>query len=162
MATVDDLLRRMHRQAAGLPTLGQPSRLLEAHQLAWMPLATNARRVLESLDPRPDQDPEFYGLLQSLSLGRHTSAGQAPDPDLTALALTVGALGDMVNGFPEIVADVGQAQRTRAVGLPEGRAHPAAHAVEQQDRGVAAPSLAAYRLRSTTSAPPRRPPIDRR
>ncbi|HEY3410282.1 MAG TPA: hypothetical protein VGK53_19105 [Propionicimonas sp.] len=93
-----------------------------------MPLAANAWRVLESLDPRPDQDPEFYGLLQSLSRGRHTRTGQAPDADLTALALTVGALGDMVNGFPKIVGDVGQAQRTRLQASIRAALHAAARA----------------------------------
>ena len=55
---------------------------------------------------------------------------------------------------------VGQAQWTRAVGLPQGRAHPTAHAVEQPHRGVAAPSVAACRLKATGSnsgaAPTRR------
>ena len=128
MATVDDLLRRMHRQAASLRPLGQPSRQLDAHLLAWMPLATNARRVLEALDPRPDQDPEFYGLLQSLSRGRHTGAGQAFDPDVTALAVTVGALSDLVDAFPKVVADVGQAQRTRLQASIRAALHAAAKA----------------------------------
>jgi transposase len=40
-------------------------------------------------------------------------------------------------------AAVGQAQWARALGVPEGRAHAAAHAVEQPDRGVAAAHVAA-------------------
>ena len=50
-------------------------------------------------------------------------------------------------------AAVGQAQRARALGLLEGCAHAAAHAVEQPDRGVAAPSLETGSLRSTTRSP---------
>ena len=62
------------------------------------------------------------------------------------------------------LASVGQALRARPLGLPEGRPHPAADAVEQPNRGIAAPPVAACRLsstRSTTGAAPRRPPIDR-
>lgn len=127
MATVDELLRRMHRQAAGLRPNGKPVQL-DAHLHAWMPLATNARRVLEALDPRPEENPDFYALLQSLSRGRRTRAGQASDPDLAALALTVGALGDVVNGSPRIVADVGQAQRTRLQASIRAALHAAARA----------------------------------
>lgn len=113
MATVDDLLRRMHRQAARLRPTAQPSRQLQAHLLAWIPLAANARRLLEALDPRPGQDPELYGLMESLSHWRGARVGQMIDPDLAALALTLGVLGDVVNGSPKVVAQVGQGQRTR-------------------------------------------------
>lgn len=128
MASVDDLLGRIHRQAADLRPTRQPGRQLEAHLRAWIPLATNARRVLEALDPRPDQDPDFYGLLQSLSLGRATNQGKEPDPSLSALALTVGALGDVVASSPLVVAAAGQAQRSRLQASIRAALHAAARA----------------------------------
>lgn len=112
MATVDDLLGRMHRQAANLKPKGQPDRQLQEHLAGWLPLAANSRRVLESLDPRPGEHPDFYGLLESLTRRRRITAGKA-DSDLEALALTVGALGDILDSFPKDVAKAGQAQRSR-------------------------------------------------
>lgn len=112
MATVDDLLRRMHRQAAALRPDGNAGQL-DAHLIAWASLAANTRRVLEALDPRPEEHPDFYALLQSLRRGGPTQAGTTADPSVTALALTVGALGDVVARFPRVVADAGQAQRAR-------------------------------------------------
>lgn len=113
MATVDDLLRRIHRQAFALHPTGEPSRQLEAHLRAWVPLATNASRVLEALDPRPGQDPDLYALLRSVSRAPTTQGQQRADPRLAALALTVGVLGDVVTSFPTSVAESGQAQRSR-------------------------------------------------
>lgn len=112
MASVDDLLRRMHRQAFALRPTGDSGRQLEAQLCAWVPLATNASRVLEALDPRPGQDPDLYALLRSVSRAP-TGRLQRADPRLTALALTVGVLGDVVTSFPTIVAESGQAQRSR-------------------------------------------------
>jgi hypothetical protein len=125
MATVDDLLRRMHRQAAGLRPNENPAQLDE-HLLAWMPLATNASRVLEALDPRPEEHPDFYALLRSPRRGGPTQAGTAADPSVTALALTVGALGDVVASSPRVVADAGQAQRARLQASIRAALHAAA------------------------------------
>jgi hypothetical protein len=111
MATVDDVLGRMHRQAAGLRPGGSPERKLQEQLAGWIPLAANSRRVLESLDPRPGEHPDLYGALESLARPRRVSAGR-PDPDLEALARTVGALGDILDSFPKAVATAGQAQRS--------------------------------------------------
>ena len=125
MATVDDLLRRMHRQAAALRPDGNAGRL-DAHLIAWGSLAANARRVLEALDPRPEEHPDFYALLQSLRRGGSTQAGTAADPSVTALALTVGAMGDVVASSPRVVADAGQAQRARLQASIRAALHAAA------------------------------------
>lgn len=111
MATVDDVLGRMHSQAAGLRPGGPPERKLQGQLAGWIPLAANSRRVLESLDPRPGEHPDFYGALESLSRRRRVSAGK-PDADLEALARTVGALGDILDRYPTAVATAGQAQRS--------------------------------------------------
>jgi len=125
MATVDDLLRRMHRQAAALRPDGNAGQL-DAHLIAWGSLAANARRVLEALDPRPEGHPDFYALLQSVRRGGPTQAGTAADPSVTALALTVGALGDVVAGSPRVVAAAGQAQRARLQASIRAALHAAA------------------------------------
>ncbi len=125
MATVDDLLRRMHRQAAALRPDGNAGQL-DAHLIAWGSLAANARRVLEALDPRPEEHPDFYALLQSLRRGGSTQAGTAADPSVTALALTVGAMGDVVASSPSVVADAGQAQRARLQASIRAALHAAA------------------------------------
>lgn len=135
MATVDDLLRRMHRQAAGLRPDGNPGQL-DAHLLAWVPLATNARRVLETLDPRPEEDPDFYALLESLRRAGPTRAGTVADPSVMALALTVGALGDVVASSPRVVADAGQAQRTRLQASIRAALHAAARSTVDIARAV--------------------------
>ncbi|MEA5053009.1 MAG: hypothetical protein VB093_06140 [Propionicimonas sp.] len=126
MATVDDLLRRLHRQAAGLRLTGDPARQLQAHLRGWMPLATNAGRLLDALDPRPE-DRELYGLLQTLSHGRNIQPGRIA-VDLDALALTVGALGDVVISSPRDVAQAGQNQRSRLQASVQAAVHAAARA----------------------------------
>ena len=114
MASVDDLLGRMHRQAASLKPKGQPDRQLQEHLVGWIPLAAKSRRVLESLDPRPGEHPDFYGLLESLTRRRRITAGKA-DSDLEALALTVGALGSLLLGGV-------RASELAAAGLVRGEA----------------------------------------
>ena len=111
MATIDDLLRTLHRQAAALGHTGDPTRQLQAHLRAWAPLATHAQRVLEALDPRPE-DRELYGLLRDLGRAADSPTGR-PDARLGRVALTVGGLGDAIMGFPEAVAQAGQAQRSK-------------------------------------------------
>ena len=76
MATVDDLLRTLHRHAAGLRPVSDPARQLPAHLRGWIPLATNALRVLEPLDLRPD-DRELFGLLHTLSQSPSMRPGRA-------------------------------------------------------------------------------------
>jgi len=125
MATVDDLLGRMHRQAAGLRPKGQPDRQLQGYLAGWIPLAANSRRVLESLDPRPGEHPDLYATLESLTRRRRISAGR-PDSGLEALALTVGALGDILDSFPKDVARAGQAQRSRLQASIQAALHAAA------------------------------------
>ena len=125
MVTVDDLLGRMHRQAAGLKPKGQPDRQLQEHLAGWIPLAATSRRVLESLDPRPGEHPDFYATLESLTRRRRVSAGR-PDSNLQALALTVGALGDILDSFPKDVAMAGQAQRSRLQASIQAALHAAA------------------------------------
>lgn len=124
MATVDDLLRRLHRQAAGLRPAGDPARQFQAHLRGWMPVATNAGRLLDALDPRPE-DRELYGLLQALSHGRNTQPGRI-DAGLDALALTIGALGDVVISSPTAVAEAGQTQRSRLQASVQAAVHAAA------------------------------------
>lgn len=125
MATVEDLLGRMHRQAASLKPKGQPDRQLQEHLAGWIPLAATSRRVLESLDPRPGEHPDFYATLESLTRRRRISAGKL-DSDLEALALTVGALGDILDSFPKDVAMAGQAQRSRLQASIQAALHAAA------------------------------------
>jgi len=125
MATVDDVLGRMHRQAAGLRPGGPPERKLQEQMAGWIPLAANSRRVLESLDPRPGEHPDLYGALESLTRRRRVSAGK-PDPDLEALARTVGALGDILDSYPTAVATAGQAQRSMLQASIQAALHAAA------------------------------------
>lgn len=124
MATVDDLLRRLHRQAAGLRVSSSPDRQVRAHLRAWVPLAKSAERVLEALDPRPE-DRELYGLLRALGRAGLRQTGR-PDASLERLALTVGALGDVIAGFPEAVAEAGQPQRWRLQASVQAALHAAA------------------------------------
>lgn len=126
MASVDDLLGRMHRQAAAVrPTGQEPDRQLREHLAGWIPMAATSRRVLESLDPRPGEHPDFYAVLESLTHRRRISAGR-PAPDLVALALTVGALGDLLDSYPRDVAAAGQAQRSRLQASVQAALHAAA------------------------------------
>lgn len=131
MATVDDLLRTLHRQAAGLRLVGDPDRQLPAHLRGWMPLATNALRVLEPLDPRPD-DRELYGLLHTLSQSPSIRPGRI-DAGIARVALTIGALGDVLNSAPEAVAQAGQVQRSRL----QASIHAALHATARRTFDIA-------------------------
>lgn len=111
MATVDDLLRRLHHQAAGLRPSGSPQRQLDAYMRGWAPLAAAAGRVLADLDARPE-DRELYVLLKSLARDRDTEPGNA-DRGFASLALVIGAIGDLVHSSPATVGGAGQAQRSR-------------------------------------------------
>lgn len=124
MASVDDLLRRLHRQAASLRTTSRPDRQLPAHLRAWSPLARNTERILDALDPRP-VDRELYGLLKALDQGGRGQVGRT-DADLERLALTLGALGDVITSSPGIVAAAGQTQRTRLQTSIQAALHAAA------------------------------------
>lgn len=124
MATVDDLLRALHRQAVHLHHAGSPGRQLPAHLRGWAPLATNTLRVLEALDPFP-QDRELYGLLRRLAASQGVRPGR-PDGGMQRLALIVGALGDVVLPAPETVAHAGQTQRSRLQASLQAALHAAA------------------------------------
>lgn len=122
MATVDDLLRALHRQAVRLPLTGEPARRFRAHLRGWRGLATGSLRVLESLDPAP-KDRELYGLLRTLAADGSTRPG-AVDRSVDRLALIVGAIGDIVMSEPTTVARAGQPQRSRL----QASIHAALHA----------------------------------
>lgn len=122
MAAVDDLLRTLHRQAAGLHPVGDPVRQFAAHLRGWVPLATSALRVLEPLDSRPE-DRELYVLLHTLSQGGGAHQGRT-DAGIARVALTLGALGDVLNSAPEVVAQASQTQRSRL----QASIHAALHA----------------------------------
>ena len=124
MTTVDDLLRALHRQAVHLHQTSTPGRQLPAHLRGWAPLATNTLRVLEALDPFP-QDRELYGLLRRLAASQGVRPGR-PDGGMQRLALIVGALGDVVLPAPETVAQAGQAQRSRLQANLQAALHAAA------------------------------------
>ena len=131
MATVDDLLRTLHRHAASLHPVGEPARQFPAHLRGWIPLATNALRVLEPLGPRPD-DRELYVLLHTLSQGRRIRPGRI-DAGIDRVALTIGALGDVLNSAPEAVARAGQVQRSRL----QTSIHAALHATARMTFDIA-------------------------
>jgi hypothetical protein len=125
MATVDDLLRRLHRQAADLSVWSDPDRHFRAQLRGWAQLATASSRVLDALDPRP-QDRELYELLQVLRRG-----GPGPgrvDAGIAKLALVVGALGDVISTDPSRVAAAGQGQRSRLQANIQAALHAAARA----------------------------------
>lgn len=122
MATVDDLLRALHRQAVRLPGTGEPGRRLQAHLCGWRGLATGSLRVLESLDPGP-KERELYGLLRTLAAAGGTRS-DAVDRSVERLALIVGAIGDIVMSEPTTVAQAGQPQRSRL----QASIHAALHA----------------------------------
>lgn len=126
MATVDDLLRTLHHQAAGLRPTGDPARQLDAHLRGWMPLAANARRVLDALDPYPE-DRELYRQLRILEHGRATRPGPS-DAALERLALTMGALGDVILSAPEQVGKAGQNERSRLHASIQAALHATARA----------------------------------
>jgi hypothetical protein len=132
MATVDDLLRRLHRQAAGLHPTGQPARQLQAHLRGWGPLASHASRVLEALDPRPE-DRDLYGLLHELA---RTARPGRPDAALASLALTMGALSDVIGGAPDDVGQTGQAQRSRLQASIQAALHAAARVTHDLARAA--------------------------
>lgn len=131
MATVDDLLRTLHHQAAGLRHVGDPTRQLPAHLRGWMPLANNALRVLEPLDPHPD-DRELYGLLHILRRSRGVRPGRT-DAQIARVALTLGALGDVLNSAPEVVGQASQVQRSRL----QASIHAALHATARTTYDIA-------------------------
>lgn len=126
MATVDDLLRRLHHQAAGLRPSGNPQRQLDAYLRGWAPLAAAAGRVLADLDPRPE-DRELYVLLKSLARDGDTEPGNA-DRGLASLALVIGAIGDLVHSSPTTVGRAGQAQRSRLQASVQAALHALARA----------------------------------
>lgn len=125
MATVDDLLRRLHRQAADLPVWSDPDRQFRAQLRGWAQLATAASRVLDALDPRP-QDRELYELLQVLRRGS-PGPGRV-DAGIAKLALIVGALSDVISTDPSRVAAAGQGQRSRLQTSIQAALHAAARA----------------------------------
>lgn len=136
MATVDDLLRRMHRQAAGLRLTGDPQRRLEAQLRAWTALADNARRVLESLDLGPLQR-DLYRLLGVLKRAAPDTAGRA-DAGLESLGVTIGVLGDAIMDFPHAVAQAGQPERAKLQRSIEAALYAAARATLEIARAAGA------------------------
>lgn len=125
MATVDDLLRRLHRQAADLSVWSDPDRRFRAQLRGWAQLATASSRVLDALDPRP-QDRELYELLKVLRCGS-PGPGRV-DAGIANLALIVGALGDVISTDPTRVAAAGQVQRSRLQASIQAALHAAARA----------------------------------
>lgn len=140
MATVDDLLRTLHRQAAALRPTGRPDRQLRAHIRGWVPLATNALRVLDALDPRPE-DRELYGLLRTLRRPGNSQRARN-GTGLEKLALTMGAIGDAITTFPEPVAQAGQGQRSRLQASIEAALHATARTTLDIARSAEQPRAA--------------------
>jgi len=125
MATVDDLLRRLHRQAADLPVWSDPDRQFRAQLRGWVQLASASSRVLDALDPRP-QENELSGLLNQLR--RDTTGPGRVDAGIAKLALVVGAIGDVISTDPSRVAAAGQGQRSRLQASIQAALHAAARA----------------------------------
>jgi hypothetical protein len=148
MATVDDLLRRLHRQAADLPVWSDPDRQFRAHLRGWVQLAGAASRVLDALDPRP-QDSELYELLQVLRRGSPGSG--RVDAGIANLALIVGALGDVISTDPSRVAVAGQGQRSRLQASIQAALYAAARATLDKARS-AGQERAGEALRQVTEA----------
>lgn len=147
MASIDDLLSTLHRQAAGLHPSGQPDRQLHAHLNAWVPLAAHARRALEALDARPG-DRELYGLLRTIA---RTERPERKDAGLARLALTVGALGDAIMSLPDPIARAGQTQRSRLQASIQAAVYAAARATIGVARNAGQPK-AVQILRSVAEA----------
>jgi hypothetical protein len=139
MATVDDLLRRMHRQAAGLRLTGDPRRRLEAQLRAWTTLADAALRVLESLDQGPVQR-DLYRLLGVLGRAAPGTTGRA-DAGLESLGVTLGVLGDAIMDFPQAVAQAGQPERAKLQRSVEAALHAAARATREIARAAGASQI---------------------
>jgi len=133
MATVDDLLRRLHRQAADLSVWSDPDRQFRAQLRGWVQLASAASRVLDALDPRP-QDNELYELLQVLRRGS-PGPGRV-DAGIAKLALIAGALGDVISTDPSRVAAAGQGQRSRLQASIQAALHAAARATLDKARSA--------------------------
>lgn len=112
MATVDDLLRQLHRQAASLHVAGNPTRQLNAYLEAWTGLAFHARRTLRILGTRPD-DTAVETLLGRLARG---TASQPPRQyrDLRDLGVVLGGIGDVLSSSSQ---SIGRADADHRYGL---------------------------------------------
>jgi hypothetical protein len=161
MASVDDLLRRLHHQAAGLRPSGNTDRQFDAYLRGWKPLAAAAGRVLGDLDPRPE-DRELYVLLQSLAL-RQDTAPAGRDRGLESLALVVGAIGDLIRSSPAAVGTAGQVQRSRLQASIQAALHAAARATVDLARDAHQPASAetVRKLAETTELAALLPPLAR-
>lgn len=124
MATVDDLLRQLHRRVARLGTRDghDPSVQFASHLRGWRQLASQSQRTLGYLRPQSG-DRELSRLLDLLARG--ISGTPAVASTLTAVALPIGAIGDLLAGAPRAIDDAtsGDCLRLRA------NLHAALHAV---------------------------------
>jgi hypothetical protein len=111
MASIDELMSQLHRRAARLRWTGNPQRKLDAHLVAWAPLAVQTRRVLSALETRPE-DRYLHDLLAPLAHRFEVNAGRA-DPGLADLAVIIGAIGDVLAGSPAVVGGAAADERHR-------------------------------------------------
>jgi transposase len=98
--------------------------------------------------------PEPLGGADAQPARRRGAGGQQPSGKPNAslghgkksMAVRRQRVGRPARGHRDEPGAVGQAQRPRSLGLPQGRADSAAHAAEQPHRGTAAASLATQRI----------------
>ena len=98
MATIADLLARLERLAT---TLGPPdeANALESHVAGWMPLAQQTLRAVSSLPTggRPERvSAGLLTVLGPLARGPRRPMATRPLENLSDLAITMGAIGDVL------------------------------------------------------------------
>jgi hypothetical protein len=126
MASVGDLLRRLHLQAwelSGTPTTPATEARLDGQLRGWVRVAASASRALAPLRHRPDLDD----VLDQLADGGLATPGR-PAARLAALSQTIGAIGDILASRGPDIERAGTATKDRLHASVQAALHAAARA----------------------------------
>ncbi len=133
MATMDDLLRQLHRRVAEFtPSEVRSPRQFDMCLSGWEALANQARRALEALNT-PADDLEPSRLLERVAR-RGRAVPDNPDPRVASIAVHVGVVGDLLAIGRSRVARTGRADMLRL----QANLHAALHATARRTLDVAA------------------------
>ena len=160
MATVADLLDRLHRQAWELAQqrVDAPDEALGQHMRGWVKVAASASRALAPLHIRRDLDD----VLDQLADGGLASPGR-PDRRLVEMSLTYGGIGDLLAAEQVHVELAGYTSRSRLHTSMWAGLHTAARATlaVAQDAGATEPAAVLAGLADITELAALIPPSAR-
>ena len=161
MASVGDLLRRLHLQAWELsrpPATPSTEARLHGQLRGWVRVAASASRALSPLRHRPDLDD----VLDQLADGGLATPGR-PAAQLAALSQTIGAIGDILASRGTDIDRAGTASRDRLHASVQAALHAAARATLAVAQEVGHPDAAALmsRLAEATEMAAMLPPAAR-